>query len=41
MSGTGQWGPRDQRNGSWNPKVIIVTIETHACWVYSLRNTQS
>ena len=24
MSRTGQWDPQDQRNGSWNPKVIIV-----------------
>ena len=41
MSRTGQWDPRNQRDGSWDPKVIIVTIETRACWVYSLRNTQS
>ena len=31
MSRTGQWDPRDQRDGSWNPEVIIVTIETRAC----------
>ena len=41
MSRTGQWDPRDQRDGSWNPKVIIVTIKTRTCWVYNLRNTQS
>ena len=37
MSRTGQLNPRDQMD----PKVIIVIIETHAHWMYSLRNTQS
>ena len=41
MSRTGQYDPGDQRDRSWYPKVIIVTIQTCACWVYNLRNTQS
>ena len=31
MLGTGQYDPRDQRIGSLDPGVIIVTKETRAC----------
>ena len=30
MSGTGQWDPCDQRIGSLDPEVIIVTNKTRA-----------
>ena len=41
MSGTGQEDLRDQRIGSFDPGVIIVTKETRTHWVYSMWDTQS